>query len=637
MMRRIAAHLTRAARRGPSRRGSVRAIAIAGLVSAAVVAQGAITPTNASWTDTEWAHDSGVGTVNCADPADGTFATRGEGRALSGALLGIDLDTVAEARGVEMTNDAARSIETHRTIVDPPDDAYANPLDVGVLNGEQTSLVDLTFGDLLKLPLDTTTGAVGQYAQAESDGASRGAGGYVSDQGGVFLDEPATGYPELATLNLTELLNGLDGLGLVPDLNVGDLLADVADASLSTGAVAGRAEVDGCDLAWAGSPGTAAYSAALAEDLTRDYVAAAVDLDVETPLVGDLVTNVAGVVDGLESTVNGISGNEGFLTDLTGGLTGLLNPLLTNPILELGEIEISSVSAEIDLSAVRSLLTDEVSDSGGVLTVDIGQGLVHVDTAALLAAAYPGEYSAGLNGLPPNTNLLADPAILTTLVSALTGALEAWIADVNAALASALDLLTVDIGLEINLEVEAVLVVLPVWVPIGHIAVDVTGTLADLTTAAEIELLPGLGPIVSGLINGILAPVLNGLVSGLVSGAGGVVEAALRGTLDTLAVVPATVEALVTPIVELVSALYTALFLDGVVAVTVNAQNDPASGLPEPADWASLEPGRYDVAALRIGVLDGLLGENSVHLYLGRGSVGPGCTLASAPAGCPGY
>ena len=46
---------------------------------------------------------------------------------------------------------------------------------------------------------------------------------------------------------------------------------------------------------------------------------------------------------------------------------------------------------------------------------------------------------------------------------------------------------------------------------------------------------------------------------------------------------------------------------------------------------------RFDVAAVRIGVLDAL-GASAVRLYLGRGSVGPGCSLASAAAGpCSAY
>lgn len=89
--------------------------------------------------------------------------------------------------------------------------------------------------------------------------------------------------------------------------------------------------------------------------------------------------------------------------------------------------------------------------------------------------------------------------------------------------------------------------------------------------------------------------------------------------------------------ISAVSRLYAGLFLNGVVALTVNAQNDPAAGGPEPADWTGLDPGRYDVAALRIGVLDAL-GQSNVRLYLGRGSVGPGCSMAEfAGSGCTDY
>jgi hypothetical protein len=74
--------------------------------------------------------------------------------------------------------------------------------------------------------------------------------------------------------------------------------------------------------------------------------------------------------------------------------------------------------------------------------------------------------------------------------------------------------------------------------------------------------------------------------------------------------------------------------VNGVVTLDVNAQNDPLTGNPEPVDWAGLPAGQYDVAALRIGILDAA-GASNVHLYLGRASVGVTCSISGS--GCAGY
>lgn len=601
--------------RRPTRPGVATAAAV--VVSCALLVQGSIS-TDAAWNDSEWAHGT-ASTLDCTD-AEGAFATRGEGRVLSGGLLGIDLDTIAEASGVEVTNDGSRSLEHGDTATSLGDDAYADPLNVVLL-----STVDVNLGQgVLHLPLDNSTGVLGQYGQARSTGHSRGAAGFITESGGIAL-QPGSGYPELATLRLSQLLGSVNP-------PVADALSSLTDISLTIGAVTGRAEIDGCAAAWA-SEATAS--------LVREYLASSIDLDITSDTVGALVTGISETVTMLQATVDGLAGNDGLATSIGTGVAGLLNTILSGPsgssILRLGTVTVQVAGATIDLSAVQSLLSSPFGDDDGILTVDPSTGTISVSTAALLGSAYPGSYGSGLNGLPPNTNLLADPAIATELNSALGSALADWIADIDSALSTAIDAVTLDVSVVINLQVEATLVVLPVWVDIGHIAASVSGPLSNLTASASVVLLPGLGTIVSGLINGVLSPVLDLLLTTLISDLPSIVAGAIEGALSGLRALPSSVTALTDPILAAVSLVYSSLFLDGVVAVTVNAQNDPASGSPEPADWTALEPGRFDVAALRIGVL-GALAQNSVHLYLGRGSVGRMCTMpAMASGGCASY
>lgn len=601
------------ARMHRGRRQRLRGIGLAAaslLVGAALVAQTGVT-TDATWNDTEWAHNT-VGTVDCTNPA-GAFATRGEGRVLSGSLLGFDLDTIAEAKGVEVTNNGERAIvDPDGAIPSPADPAYADPLHV-----ESLSTVDVNLGKgILKLPLNNDTGVLGQFAEAESTGTSRSAAGYVTETGGIGLD-PGTGYPELATLSLSDLLSTINP-------TVANALTDIADVSLVAGAVAGRSALDACAIAWGSD---------VSSHLVREYLAASLDLDIDSPTVGALVTAASGSVSQLQTAVNGLTSNTGLTSAIATGVTGLLNAVLSGPdgssLLRLGQVEVSVLSASIDLSSVQTLLTSPFGDDGGVLTVHPGDGLIRVSTAALLEAAYPGAYSSGLNGLPPNTNLLQDPAVLTALNTAIGNALSGWVADVNAALYTAIDAVVIDVSISIDLKVEVVLVLLPVWVEIGSIEASVSGRLSEPTVSADLVLLPGLLPVVTTLLNGLLKPVLDLLLSELLAGLPAIVFGAVNDVLGTFRTLPTSVRTLTTPIVNAVSLVYNTLFLNGVVTVVVNAQNDPLSGSTEPLDWTGLPQGRYDVAAFRIGVL-GALAANDVRLYLGRGSVGVNCSVAHA-------
>ncbi len=592
---------------------SVGAAAV--LVSIALVAQTSVT-SEAAWNDREWDR-ARAGTVSCSAPV-GSFASRGEGRALSGSLLGIDLDSLAAASGVRVTNNGARALHTPSGATPaaaPATEAWADPLNVTAL-----SAVNANLGNgILKLPLNSSTGVLGQFGQAQTGGNAAGAAGYVTQTGGIGL-APTTGYPELATLSLSQLVGSISP-------GTAALLGNVSDVSLTVGAVTGRAAMNGCASAWASNA---------AGGVTREYLASSLRTEISSPTVGGLITGVAAQVTTLENTVNGLVGNTSVASGITSGLTTLLNGILAGPngssLLRLGSVQSSVVSATINLSSVRALLQNPFGDPGGVLTIDPAAGVIRIDTAALLQAAYPGSYGAGLNGLPPNTNLLADPNVLTALNSALAATLSSWIGQVNAALTAAIDAVQLNVSVRINLQVQA----LGLWVDIGHIAATTSGTLTALTTSAQTVLLPGLGPVVSGLISGILSPVLALLLSTVIGGLAGIVANTVNAVLSTLRALPTATVALTNPILAVVSNVYTQLYLTGVVAVTANAQNDPVTGHAEPADLASLPAGRYEVSAIRIGVLEAVAG--GARLYLGRGSVGPGCSQAEVAAGgCAGY
>ncbi|MFA5607540.1 MAG: choice-of-anchor G family protein [Leucobacter sp.] len=613
------------ARRHRGRRQRLRGIGLAAaslLVATALVAQTGVT-TDATWNDTEWAHNT-VGTVDCTNPA-GAFATRGEGRVLSGSLLGFDLDTIAEAKGVEVTNNGERSISDPSSADDLGNHAYANPLDVEALN---TANIGLT--GLLEIPLNTETGVVGQYGQATERGASVGAAGTVTDDGGISLEQYEGDVPDLATLKLSAILNA-------PGVGLGTLLEDVADLSLTIGAVGGRAWLDGCMDAWA-LPGA----------VTRDYVASHADLDLTSPTVSALGKAVSDITDTLESTANGLIGNSsllsGVLGDVVDVVTVVLNTVTTLVGLRVGSTgQTATIEAlTLDLDPVQDLLNSPFGDE--VVAVTLSKGLVHIDTVALLAAAYEDSeenpYPHGLNGLPPNTNPLQDPAVLDTLGARLTATLKALVGELETALLAVIQ--NASVRVQISLPVQrcsagpAPLGVcglgLGTWNTIGALGISIEGTISQLISndpeaitidASVLEAIPVLGELLAGLVEDIVEGLVGDAILNTI---GGLIDDQLNGAVSTSI---SNLETLIEPIVLLVTDVYRELFIKGVVALLVNAQNDPQTGHPEPAEWAALLEGRYNVSAIRVGVLDAL-DTLAVWVHLGRGSVGVNCSVAHA-------
>ncbi len=619
--------------RSTSRSGSrafaritTRAISAVAALAMVVTVQNA-SSTLASWSDSEWVSSApeAIGTVDCTAPTS-AFASRGEGRVLSGSLLGLDLANVADVASVLVTNDATRSMPRPATANPVPgqSDAYADVLRLDLLYG----LLSVDATNVLQLPLNTDTGLLGQYGRAQSTGDSWGAGGYVTESGNINTSGSQAGYPNLATLKLSTLLNSLG-------VNLGDLVGGVADAELTVGAVAGRAALENaCDAMWNGS---------VATNVKREYLAAGITLGITSPAVSAVGTAVDTTLLDLESTIGGLVGKPGLLSGVVSTVVNLVKGVVNTLSLVTGlRVAPTGSTGQItaitlDLSTVRALVDNPVEDPGGVLSVSLRSGTVTIDTAALLEATYPGQYSNGLNGLDPNTNPLADPLVLDTLKSRLLTVLQTRVTSIDTTLRAALDDATITAVISLPFEKCATLLCLTGnWQPAGALSITATGSLSQLlagTATIDVQADALLQSTVGGLLNGLISGVVSALTGVLGPAVGGIVDTALRPIVTSL--LP-TLNTLTTPAVNLVANVYDQLFLEGLVAVTINAQNDPRAGDAEPHDWASLPDGRYDVSAVRIGVLDAL-NPNAVWLYLGRGSIGTTCSPAAAPLACAGY
>lgn len=578
----------------------VAGLSILGLVIASVPA---FALTNASWNDSEWdsatqAGGPGIGTLDCA-AADGLFDTRGAGNFLSGQLGAIDLANIAELEGELVTNNGTISSATPGS-ADLGNDAYANPLNVNALD----NALSIQLGNLLTFPaVGVDVGVVNQYGQALSDGNSTGASGAVGDSGAIDTGVvPGPTAPTIASFQLGTALQNLLGAGL------GGGVANLADVSLNLGAVASFSDLDACPALWDDD---------IYAHLVRDYLIAGLDAELDSPLVGALVSAVQGVVTSTQNAVNTVASGTNATLETALGVT--LAPVLAT--LGGGTVT-ATVGLSVDFAAVNALLDDVISDPGGVLSIDLSSGLITVDLAELFDPVN------GLNEQAPNTQLLIDSDMITTLQLAASTALANWVASVGAALTNALtNLVTVNIDVDID-------------GALGDASVTITGPLGGpLVVGSSLDsclLLPLVCTTLEATLTG-LEGALGVAASGVLAGVPALILLATGPLVTTLTTVtlPAVTDNILTLLDDALSGLFGE---DSLASILINAQNapDPADAgmpivdYPEPLWAAGLDPyvanpfesGQYDVSALRITLAATPVTPPVLGLDLARSSAG---------------
>lgn len=221
-------------------------------------------------------------------------------------------------------------------------------------------------------------GALRAYANAPSDTHAKASVGLIGEDGALELGNAGDGGN--AKLDLTKIAN----------IDLTNVLLD--EASLSLGALSSLAEKNGAQL-------------------TSDYQIAEAEVVIDSPLVGEVVTEVEDLVGGLEGTLNGLLGQESVLSgvfDIVNAIGGLIGTEV-------------NVSAEIPLDDIMAELVEEpLSDENGLVSIDLTNGQIRVDLEKL--------HADGLNYLEPNTELLTAQQlgqITDTVTSLLTdGAVE---------------------------------------------------------------------------------------------------------------------------------------------------------------------------------------------------------------------
>ncbi|WP_434176412.1 choice-of-anchor G family protein [Brachybacterium conglomeratum] len=509
--------------------------------------------------------------ANCL-PVGTAFDAQARGQLVSGSLLGQDLAALVEVVGV------------HAEAFAPTEqDQEANPLTADLLSSVSADLglPAAVVSALLALLANQDLGVVNQYAFAHAqadnpDQAEVGASGAVSDGGVIDFDMGEDAPPALGTLNLHDVLTQATGLP-----GVTELLAQVADLELEVGAVGGSAVLDSlCEM-----PGDEGVTAG---DVERQHLVSSLDLVASSPAVSTLFTDLGSVeinVSSIEQPIldllrNALGTVGGVLGDVLGGLLGGLG---------LSDLE---VAVNLHLNQLTSGPIPESEGSPITLQLDGGDGVARVDLAALLGGVGSGQSGEWLNGLFPNTRLFADVDLPT---GAVVGFVDDLLADV---------IRRVKALLEVNITIR-----------LTALRVTIQGTLAQVLDGSAVRI------EVYRLLSGGWVPVTlaNDVLSTLVGGVVGVVEGAVDlafsrdGVLDTA----------LDGVNQLLDVLFSAFGDNGVLALTVNAQNEAAEpSFAPPAEYTAIERGRFDVAALHVALLDGGSPSGLLNLSVARGSVG---------------
>lgn len=553
-----------------------------------------ITATTASWNDAEWVHEDGLGTgvLDCAQNT--ALESRSRGTFLSGELLGVDLDVLAQLDDMRLTvqsdgaavPDPANAIDL---VSAPPTYTYVNPLDVTALG---IAGVDLT-GFSVGLP-GAALGAANQWTQGSTTGRAAGASGLINDSGAVLVSDatPDDDLPEPGRIDITAFLPTVAGLDT---------------ATLEVGAVAASSQLDGCaallEQVW-GVPPTQPVA-------QRDYGIAGLGLVLDAPAVGALTGAVTTTVGELEDAIAELAGSNGSIAAALRTALDLRVPGVAAASMA-GTVTISGV----DLQAVVAPLLGLQLEGNG-FTIDLANGRVLADMERL---------TGPLNDAAPNTELILNAGVVNAIVAEAGALLDDWADDVTAALRTAIW----DARLQINLTTSVAAV--GNTLATVRLGLDATiGSVIDGTSTIGVTLsnVPtgGLAATINSLLGLAGLPTLSAIVTSLTSSGPALTTslASLLTTqlLDRVTTLGATLSTLSAPAVNVLGGVLNAL--PAVVSVMVNVQPDqpgapPGSSFTQATVRSTAE---YAVTALRLGLADFAVPDDVAHVRFATGAAGP--------------
>jgi hypothetical protein len=451
---------------------------------------------------------------------------------------------------------------------------------------------------------DAQVGALREYAHAPLATQAHGAAGVVSDSGGLELTQPGEGYN--AKVDILSLLN-LGGINLITE-NV------ITEAALELGAVSAVAKAPDMSDVPEGTPPvcdtnlTATQVGDPADDtwVCSGYQVADAQLVLDSPLVGNVVTTLnstlAGLLETTESTLNVLLGSNSVLS-------AIYDIPLVGTVLK-GVVDLS-LEADIPAMDITSaLLTDPLTSSDELVSIDLGTGKITVDLKQL--------HGGNLNGLTANASLLTAAQLIQitdTVTNLLTAPKEQEPNGLNARLDKILRGENKRGGLYAT-EIKLNSCVLGLFPGVCTLEADIYTTLGGLLnpnvertySLAEYE----ANPYDYYYVDGTLGLVLGGVIAGLLGGVGPIVEGLLFGEGTGLlgGLLGDLQSAVISPLLLALNPILTQV-LDPIANIIINRQTEQV-----------VEHGTvFTVSALELNVLDlGTSGE-ALHLPLATASV----------------
>ena len=532
----------------PRRRHQLVAL-IAGILAAPAAATGT-TFTDAAWTDNEHVNANKLGTADRCDQNSGTIATAAS-RQLSGTLMDSNLDTLAALRGLNVTNDGAGTTTASANAVRINQDTFMAPLDASAVN---TDLLQLS------LPLGLPVGSAdvySQWGQTKNNGNVTAASGLITNSGGALglgQTQNPTDPPVMASLNLG---------AIVPTA--------LAGITLDLGAVSSLAELTYCgDLGndWQGP---------LPQPVTnRSYRVSTLTLNADMPALDTAAAGANTLLQGmnlnLQAAQPGLSAAvaQDLITAATPLLAGL-DPLTPADV----KTDVKLNLSQLDLSAAKALLTSTLADHNGLVTVDFGAGIAHIN----LAKAEGGSNS--LNGKAPNSKITLDQNVTNQLSTALTQILDTWRAKIITAVQQAVRATPTS--------ATATVTVRSLGIPLAEISLGLgpvtTGQLLDVHNGITGTPIPPVSTALKLLVLNAPTSALNTLTAGLATALPSVTGKALQNSL-ILGIVGTLTTSLQEQTVPVGPALTQALNqVNNLLSITVNVQPDQPGyeGTPSPS------------------------------------------------------
>jgi LPXTG-motif cell wall-anchored protein len=416
-------------------------------------------------------------------------------------------------------------------------------------------------------------GALASKSEASSPVDAYAVSGLLGADGGVHLDGQTEdfGKASVDVLSVARLL-GIDGL---TDKIVDQLL-------LETGAAAAEVKAeDGVILDQDGVGGLGQYRVA---DL---------DLFLHSPVIEDAAASIYDLGGTIDTTVEDLVNenlDDSALTGLFDAVPGVPTPSIT-------------VDSNMQENLFESVVAEPITSANQLITIDLSTGQLEIHLDKLVDS--PEGNEEGLNGLPPNTELIDDttyPLIAETVhelmqevTRTLIGAIEDSLNSVtiNIAFYEEGALGTLDVSWSLPL-VDAVNGDFPEAVD------NSTGTMAPVATVL-VNTINTVGPA--------LAPILAPVYDLLISDEGDNIFELLINDIKT--------DSITKPIRELLSPVFDVL--SQVLSITINRQVTETGGTVSPTATADEVVTSLDLNALSIALLPG---ENELaRINLGNAAV----------------